>query len=80
MTVEFVRRVLAWCTLVDMAVLMVWWLMILVGGDLIYGLHGKWFKISRETFDAIHYCGMATFKIAIFIFNLVPYLVLRFIF
>jgi hypothetical protein len=42
-----------------------------------YRFHSKWFKISVEKFDDIHYSGMAFFKIAIFLFNLVPYLALR---
>ena len=40
-------------------------------------LTSKWFKISVETFDAIHYSGMALFKTAVFLFNLAPYLALR---
>jgi hypothetical protein len=42
-----------------------------------YRFHGEWFKIPVETFDAIHYGGMAAFKIAIIMFNVVPYLALR---
>jgi hypothetical protein len=33
--------------------------------------------LSIEKFDAIHYAGMAYFKIGIFLFHLVPYLALR---
>ena len=42
-----------------------------------YRLHGRWFNISLNNFDAIHYAGMAIFKIGIILFNLVPYLILR---
>ena len=35
-------------------------------------MHGRWFKLSAETFDAIHYSGMAVYKIGILLFNLVP--------
>ena len=31
------------------------------------------FNVSVEAFNAIHYAGMALFKIGIFLFNLVPY-------
>jgi len=40
-------------------------------------VHSKWFNLSVDKFDAIHYSGMALFKIGIFLFNLVPYLALR---
>jgi len=45
--------------------------------DWMYRMHSKWFNIPVEKFDAIHYSGMAIFKIAILVFNLVPYLALR---
>jgi len=40
-------------------------------------MHSKWFNIPVEKFDAIHYAGIAFFKISIFLFNLVPYFALR---
>jgi hypothetical protein len=36
------------------------------------GLHRRWFKIAMETFDAIHYTGLAIYKIGILLLNLVP--------
>jgi len=42
----------------------------------VYRFHGRWFKLSLETFDAIHYGGMAVFKLGIFLFNLVPFIAL----
>jgi len=40
-------------------------------------VHGKWFKLSAERFDAFHYSGMGFFKIGIILFNIVPYFALR---
>ncbi|MEN6360479.1 MAG: DUF6868 family protein, partial [Smithella sp.] len=37
-----------------------------------YKMHGRWFRLSAETFDAIHYKGMAICKIGIILFNLAP--------
>jgi hypothetical protein len=77
MTLELIRNTLGWCAIINMGLLL-WWLLFFVNAhDWMYKFHGKWFKISTETFDAIHYAGMAAFKIAIFLFNLVPYLALR---
>jgi hypothetical protein len=45
--------------------------------DFVYRLHGKFLQLSVERFDAIHYAGMAFFKMSIFVFNVVPYLALR---
>jgi hypothetical protein len=40
--------------------------------DWVKRLHGQWFQLSDPTFDAIHYGGMAIYKVGIFLFNLVP--------
>jgi hypothetical protein len=41
-----------------------------------YRLHSRWFRISEERFDAIHYAGMAAYKIGILLLNLVPFVAL----
>lgn len=77
MTVEIIRDVLAWCAVINYALLLLWFLVFSFAHDWIYRVHGKWFTVSVENFDAIHYAGMAFFKLCIFIFSLVPYLALR---
>jgi hypothetical protein len=39
-------------------------------------LHSRWFRLSVETFDALHYAGMALFKIGIFLLNVTPLIAL----
>lgn len=77
MTVEIVRGVLAWSAVMNYALLIVWFLVFSLGHDWVYKLHSKWFTLSLEKFDAMHYASMAFFKLSIFLFNLVPYLALR---
>ena len=77
MQVELVRDVLAWCAVVNYVVLIIWWLMFTQAYEWMYGLHSRWFKIERERYDSIHMVSLAFYKICIFMFNLVPYLVLR---
>jgi hypothetical protein len=78
--VETIRSFLAWCTVFNWVLLLVWWGFIVYAGDWMRKVHGKWFDLSKPTFDAIHYGAMAFFKILILVFNLIPYLVLRFFF
>ena len=40
--------------------------------DWMYRMHDRWFKLSVETFDAIHYAGLAVYKVGILLLNLVP--------
>ena len=77
MTIEQIRDVLAWCSVINIGLLLWWFPMFALAHDFVYRLHGKWFKLTVERFDAIHYAGMAFFKIGIFLLNIVPYLALR---
>jgi len=76
MSIAMVREALLWCTVINYGVLLVWWLFFLLAHDWIYRLHGRWFHLSVEQFEALHYVGMALFKIGILPLNLVPYIAL----
>ena len=77
MTLEIVHDMLGWCSVIDIGLLLCWYLFFTFAHDWMYRFHTKWFNLSVDTFDAIHYSGMALFKIGIFLFNLGPYLALR---
>jgi hypothetical protein len=79
MELEMIRAFFAWCSVIDMVLLSVWLLFFMLAHDLMYRVHGKWFNMSVDKFDTIHYSGMALFKLGIFLFNLVPYFALRII-
>lgn len=77
MTIEVIRGVLGWSALINYGVLILWFSVFSMAHDWMYRLHGKWFTLSSEAFDAIHYASMAFLKLCIFLFLLVPYLSLR---
>ena len=77
MSIAVVRDVLLWCTVLNYGVLLVWFLFFLLAHDWIYGLHRRWFHLSIDQFDTLHYAGMALYKIGILLFNLVPYIALH---
>jgi hypothetical protein len=72
MTIEATRSVLVWCTVINYVILLVWFLVFVFAHDLMQRIDGRWFHLSREQFDAIHYAGMAVYKVGILLFNLVP--------
>jgi len=76
MSGEMIRDMLLWCLLMNMGMLLVWFAFLSLAHDWVYRVHSKWFKISVEQFDAIHYAGIAILKTVIFVFNVVPYLAL----
>ena len=75
-SLEAIREALLWCFVINMGLLMWWFLFIAFAHDWVYRMHSKWYNVSVEKFDAIHYVGMSFFKVIIFAFNLVPYLAL----
>jgi hypothetical protein len=77
---EVIRDVLAWCSVIDIAFLLFWFLFFIGAHDFMYRIHGKWFKLSVEEFDAIHYKGMAFFKMGFLLLHLAPYLAMRIVF
>ena len=76
MTIDVTRHFLLWSTVINYGVLLVWFLAFVFAHDWIQGIHGRWFRLSRDQFDAVHYAGMSIFKIGIILFNLVPCVVL----
>ena len=76
MTIDLVRDALLWCFIINIGILLWWFLFFSLAHDWVYRFHGKWFKLSVERFDAIHYASMAFYKICIFVFNIVPYFAL----
>ncbi len=80
MAIETLRHFLGWCTVANYAVLCVWFGAFVLARSWIQRLHGRWFHLSDTTFDALHYGGMAVYKILILVLNLVPWLVLSIIY
>ena len=77
MTIQTIREVLFWCSIINFGLLLWWFVFFTTAHDWIYRVHRKWFDISSARFDAIHYAGMALYKIGIFLFNLVPFAALH---
>ena len=76
MTIEMLQAVLLWCSVINLALLIWWWLFLWLAHDWVYAIHTRWFKLSVERFDAIHYAGLAIFKLFILSCNVTPYLAL----
>ncbi len=76
MKIELLKNFLLWCTILNYGVILVWFSLFVLAHNWMYSLHGRWFRLTVEQFDAIHYAGMAIYKIGIFLFNLGPYIAL----
>jgi hypothetical protein len=76
MTAGTLRRMLIWCAVINYGILIIWFVAFVLAHGWMYELHSRWFRISIEQFDAIHYAGMAIYKVGILLFNVVPFLAL----
>ena len=77
MSLEVVRGALGWSAVLNMGILLWWFLFLTFARDWVYRVHSKFCSIERGQFDVIHYAGMTFYKICIFTFFIVPYLALR---
>jgi hypothetical protein len=70
------REFLGWCLLINLGLLLYWGVMLMGARKWLYGMHTRFISVDEERFNAIHYAGMAIYKVAIFMFLLVPWIVL----
>ena len=73
---EMAVRFLGWSLAVNIAMGLAWFGMFSLGHEFMYKAHSRFFKISEERFDSLHYGGMLAYKLLVIFFNLVPLLVL----
>jgi hypothetical protein len=77
MTTTAIEALLLWCLGINYGFLLLWFGVFVFGHDWMYRLHTRWFRLSVEAFDAIHYAAMAAYKLGILMLNLVPLLALH---
>jgi hypothetical protein len=78
MTIETLRGLLLWSGIINYGFLILW-----IGGYLLApGLVRRlaaFYRLPAETFDAIQFSGIVLYKMAIWFFNIIPYIALRII-
>jgi hypothetical protein len=67
-----IKELLLYSLAINYAILLIWFAMFSLAHDWMYRFHSRWFRIPPETFDALHYAGMAFYKIGIIMLNIVP--------
>jgi hypothetical protein len=79
MNLDAARSFLLWSAVFNYGILLVWFLVFVTAHDWIRRIHGRWFRLSDNQFDALHYAGMTILKIGIILLNLAPLVVLSLI-
>ncbi len=76
MNIETLRTFFLWCTVINACLGILSFLAYVLAGDFIFKIHSRWFKMSKEAFNASFYCMIGVIKLIVIMLNLVPYIVL----
>ncbi|NQU58634.1 MAG: hypothetical protein HQ513_15510 [Rhodospirillales bacterium] len=76
MDIQTLTAFFKWCTIINGALLVFSIALFILLPDFIFAIHGGWFPMPRETFNAIIYASIGMYKVLFLIFNLAPYVAL----
>ena len=76
-TTENLRILLGRSAVVNMGILIAWWLAFVFAREMMFKMPMRWFKVSEEPFNEMHYTMVGYLKLTAILFTVVPYLVLR---
>lgn len=77
MTIEMLRHFFAWCFIFNYGMLLLWFALHMSLHSFFTELGRRFFNVTSDKYDSVTFKGMVFFKLAIFLFNLAPYLALR---
>ena len=68
---------LGWCTVINIGLLLYMTVMITVFRGFVKRVHQRLFPLSDEQIEAAYFGYLANYKLAVLVFNLVPYCALK---
>jgi hypothetical protein len=74
MTIFQVREFLMWCSIINVALMTISWLIMLNARAWAYSIHSKWFPITENQFNIAIYSFFGVYKVLVFVFNIVPWI------
>ena len=77
MTINEIREVLGWCSVINLGLLLVSFLMMTAAGGFVYRMHKRWFPVTEPQFKVGVHTFFAVYKLLVLVFNVVPYVAMR---
>ncbi len=74
---DMLASVLLRCWILGFVLLLVWFGVLIVAPDLVFGVHGPMFELSRHELLVIHYCGMGLVKLVVGLLFFFPWIAIR---
>ena len=72
MSLHTLTQLLLWCTILNYAVLLLWFFLYAQPHDWMYQLLNRWFRLPPTDIDRINLLGISFYKISIILFNVMP--------
>ncbi len=76
-TIEAAREFLGWCSVINIGLLIFSGIFVVLFRDPISRIHAKMFDLDESNMSRAYFQFLAQYKIAIILFNIVPYFALR---
>lgn len=77
MDMELLSSFLGWCTVLNMTILIIASVSLFNGLERIMKIHRQFIALSDDELKAQYFRYLATYKLLILVFNIVPYVALR---
>ena len=76
-TIETIREFLGWCTVINIGLLVLSSILIIALRGTVSRFHGKMFNLDEKYLSQAYFQYLGQYKIAIIVFNIVPYFALK---
>ncbi len=76
-TIEAAREFLGWCSVINIGLLIFSGIFVVLFRGPISRIHAKMFNLDESNISRAYFQYLAQYKIAILVFNIVPYFALR---
>lgn len=78
-TIETLTELLGWASVINVCILIIASISVMLMRNAMISLHGKMFGLDSVDLSRAYFQYIAQYKIAIIVFNLVPYIALKII-
>ncbi|HKL22534.1 MAG TPA: hypothetical protein VJ904_12060 [Tichowtungia sp.] len=79
MTTQMLQTFFMWCSIINIGMLLILFAILVTAKEWAYKIHSRWFNISKENFDLVLYCFLGIYKVLVFVFCIIPWIVLSLI-
>jgi len=77
MDVSNIRKILGWCIIINLVMMLLFISISYLDHDWMYEIHFNFFQVAREDYESLLFNYMAFWKLLILVFFVIPYIAIR---